>query len=258
MRRRWSFWGLALAGLGALGGSARGENILSFGKSEANATAAFVSTVSGNVTTLSTRGVVGGSTVDSAPITVTLFAGSPTAPFEAYLTFVNVRSVGPAGSVVVGGQSYLGQSFAGTIAITSGVGATGTNYLTATFDEMVASVSGQGQALNFFLGASAETAAEGTHLVMSSDVLTVNTLVQQLPRDFSITVGDLNTPFTTVGSGANRTIGAFTASNVGGQYNAGAVNPQFVAPEPSTLALAGLSLLGGLGALRRKARRTVA
>jgi hypothetical protein len=226
---------LALAGLAlmAFGQDAGATNVLSFGKSDVNPVGTVVLDETGGVTTITTAGDSG-----SAPITVTLYVvdpihGPPPTPFEAFLTI---------DAVSTGTYNGVSQTYSGTVEITSGAGGTGTNYLTATFTD--GTVLGVAGALNLVLGASAPDAGSAGNVIYTSDFLAF--MPSGIPRDFSITVGELASGLA-ISSGS---VGDNVGRNFGGQFNATPV----AIPEPSTLALAGMGAAGLLGVARRRRR----
>jgi hypothetical protein len=203
------------------------DSILNFGLSNAGSITAVANTGTG-VTTLSTTGGAQAVTID--------FIQGGSAPISAYLN-LTATSSGQAVFALPSGDPT--QIFNGSFSITQNANGTGTNYLTGTFTNMLfdAFVSGSGEAAS--LKASDPTAS----ISYTSDVIT--SLIPPSALDFSFT--NVTPGLSIVGPLGKWTIGSFTASG-SGTFSASAT------PEPSSLAIAGLSALGliGYGVRRRK------
>lgn len=169
------------------------------------------------------------TSINASDVAVTLTTienGAPNTP--AFFTF-HATSVGSA--LTVGGQII--QAFSGTFSFTSGLGGTGFNYLSGSFTDAVFG------ALN---GASLTLSASQPPDAVSftSDIITdLGT-----PRAISLGFTDVSPLVSLCGS----TICGFT-SNVAGNFSA---NGPLHTPEPGTLALLGIGLVGATVLRRRK------
>lgn len=161
-------------------------------------------------------------TATDAPISITeLQNGSPVSAFFD----LNATSTGPAVTLGTGAA----QHYAGSFSITSGAGDTGTNFLSGSFTDL-AFGAGPGGALA--VGAPPDTVS------FSSSVITSLALPSAIGLGFSNVVPG----FAIVGT----SIGSFTSS-VSGTFSASPV------PEPASLGLLGVGLLGLTFVARRRA-----
>ena len=215
----------------AFASPAMADTILAFGQDGVAQTMAATAVTSdcSTVIGLTCRTEISGTSI---PITITAIgAGGPATPLVAFLT-LDVLASSP---LLVAGPAVF-QEYTGTFAITSGVGGTGVNYLSADFVDLVAGLS----------GASALTLSASNPpdpLSFTSDVLDVANFTTPMALSFSFT--DL-TPSVGACGGTVKTLCPFQ-SNVSGNMSA----TQAV-PEPGSLALAGMGLMGMAGVLRRR------
>jgi len=154
----------------------------------------------------------------------------------AYLT-LNATSTNTATNT--GG--VISQTYSGSFSITQNANGSGTNYLSGNFTGLTLGIASSGG---------------GTGTLQSSDPpytlsLTSNyspALLLSPPSAATFTFTGIQPGLGLVGTGADTTIGTFTASS-SGTFSASAV------PEPSSMAIAGLGALGmiGYGLRRRKA-----
>jgi hypothetical protein len=222
--------------LAAEGSSVRADSILNFGLDN---TGSITATATGGVTTLMTTG-------GAQKVEITLLNGVAESPgIDAFLT-LSATSVGQA-------QHSLGQDvqqFNGSFTITQNANGTGTNYLSGTFTNLSfdSILSGNNN------GTSATLAATDPTATISLTSSVISTLSPPSAAGFTFTNVSPSLHIVNQGTLINpkNTIAGFTASG-SGTFSA-SPNVQS-APEPSSLAIAGIGGLGliGFGLRRRKA-----
>jgi hypothetical protein len=196
-------------------GAANAAAILTFGQTNGNPVTATANAAGTETTIVAT----------DAPILLTELLGG--VPGGAFLD-LDIHSTDAAAAL--GGGSF--QHYAGSFSITSLPGDIGTNFLSGSFTDIVVGV-----------GPSAVLAAGSPPdaIAFTSDVIDV----LSGPDAISLSFANLTPAF----SIDNETIGSFTASV------AGAFSGSQAVPEPSSLVLYGLSILGVAFVTRRKSAR---
>lgn len=222
--KRGSHLGLAVLALVASATGARADLILSFSQlGTANTVVATNSPTSGDTLIQATDVSVLVTAIDSS--------SGLSVPFLAYLQLM-AASIGTAEQVA----TSVRQSFAGTFAITSGLGGTGTNYLSGSF---VDSVFGSGTGLVM----TVSNATPGEFVDYSSDLITS----LSSPRAMSLAMTNV-APILSI---VNGTLAPFTAG-ISGNFSASPEIPHMPEPASVVTACGGLMLLGGSAWLRRR------
>ena len=182
----------------------------------------------------------GVTTITSAngPLIITQIAAGVSNPFTGFLN-LNIHSIDLASVSAVG--NVLTQNYAGSFSITSLANGAGVNILSASFSDARISGTLTGGALEF-----GDTTPIDT-LTFTSDIIPANQLELGRASTFS---------FTNLSSAvalADNSLGGFT-SNFSGNDSANITGT--TVPEPGTVLLAGLGMLGAVASRRgRKARQ---
>ena len=210
--------------------AAQAGTIVQFG--QINPADVVTAKVSGSVTSFSTAGNADGGGV-SVPVTITNLFGTPGLSIPAFETFVDVKTSGPASTVL----GVAVQAVTGTIEITSGIGGTGINYVTATFTDatLPARVGGLVGGDQLQLGAAGPP---------DTLLLTSSLGILGPPTSMTLAFSNVEPPVAISGT----TLAGFTGQNAG-TFAATAI------PEPASVALLGIGM-SGLIALRRFFKRT--
>jgi hypothetical protein len=235
---RKSLLGLAMViAMSCLAGRAQAGSITVLQFGQANPNDVVTATEAAGMTSLSTAGNADGSNV-SIPVLITNFLGTPVVSIPAFETFVNVHSVGA--DTVAGGQVF--QSFVGTVVFSSLPGGLGSDFLTATFvNPGLAGVTS-----GTLGGSQAQLSATGPpeQLLLKSDFELAGFV-----NPTSMTLGFSNVSPALADMSADQSIHSFTAQNAG-------TFAASVVPEPSSLVLGGLGVLGMVPFAIRRQRRS--
>jgi hypothetical protein len=206
---------LATVAVLGLSVSANATQIIAFGQVSGANTLVASANGAGTVTSLSTN----------TAISITqLFGNAPTAGFlDLNATSIDAaQGIGPA----------LLQHYSGTFAITSLAGGAGTNFLSGTFSDAAFGLA-TGEQLSINVANPPDTLSLTSSVIAAADLAAPNTFTLSLSNLAPALALD------------NATLASFSAS-----YS-GVASSTTAAPEPASLALLGVGLIG-LGAVARR------
>jgi PEP-CTERM motif len=213
----------ALLLVAALPSPGYAESILLFGGSPGAITA--VGDATTGVTTIDSAG-------GSTGVTITSIGGVS----ETISAFLNLAATSSGTAADNGG--VIQQNFNGTFAITQNANGTGINYLSGSFS---------GLTFGFGGGSVATLTASDPPSTVTFTSSFSPSLPLDTPRGASFTFSNVSPALGIVGTDSHETIASFTAQG-SGTFSA-------AVPEPSSLTLAGIGVLGlvGIGLRQRKA-----